>query len=1398
MRHTGCLLLFVTLACQTTSDGTVAEPTDASQVVPGGEVSDTEAPAGDATLDVAAPSPDSAADAGADGTTADTHEESDAPVVDPDAGGGGDIALTDDAADAVEPTDEDVTDGGDEDVTGGGDEDSAGGGDEDVVGGGDEDVAGGSDEDVAEDTAAPSDDLAGDTGSSPDATPECAVDGDCAAPACSVAACVDGACVTSPLSCDDGDPCTVGDHCKDGECVTTPMTCDDGDACTTNDRCEGGECVTTPMTCDDDDACTTNDRCEDGGCVSTPVLCDDGDACTTNDHCANGECVTTPKPCDDGDACTTNDRCENGDCVTTPKICDDGDPCTVADRCVAGACTATPTVCAGPFGDAAGPFASTPYRNTVVLVARAANAAALTNTASADAVLVPSTLLPQLAANALVFVELAPTDTATAVLGTLRSEGLAAPGRPAALVAAANARTVLVAAAARLAGPDADLAPHVRLVERFTKGQASTVAAFQSTLIQAAADDGFHAVTFDATDLDLFGKLAFARRLGLATGLDPIPAANGLALLTALRDRVDFVVPALPMSAARATLEADDAQLRLDLADQEAVGGMVAFQRRGGAKERAALGGSAPAFSTFAVGQDLLGGVLAFDRSATADTGQSLSLGTVNIPARRGLVVAVAVNFDALGADLPQGQDRQLAGDSQLGGWFLKLERPSASYQLTFGVRLGSAYRSAAATLASLDASRSYHLVGVYERSTGTVRLLIDGVEAASTTGAAADVTASTKPVLVGADPEDTETRFHFDGKIQRVVVATPGPLGCTADAQCPAPTCGAAQCDVATGQCRTTPPSGKCAFGGACLTAGEAAPGDLCAVCDPVAPLSWARREQTDPLAPWCAGAPRTGELRLTVRTATSANSGTHDLIRGCAGADQCALFDTFPWAYWNENNYHPDDLESLGQTDLYRRPVSLPVIGLDGLSLEVASAVADASVTTNGADAWRPACVSAVLDGALVYCNEGLATMLIGAESGPNETPRHLDNPGSLGCGGCYPAALSHGPMVGRVEGTTARIWARTEYRREVRVRYGAGLETAPVYSSPDDDFVVELTLDGLTPGAVVPYQVFVDGVPASAQLEFRAAPVSGPVVVAFGSCIKNSVAPAEPVFDAVLAQEPDVFLFVGDNHYGNRADYDNQVFHMLRERAVPSQAAVLARASTLAIWDDHDFAGNNTYGATVPDRATALSAFSRYWANGSYGTPGSPGVYSRVRYGPVELFLLDTRYHRDEPGTDGTMLGATQLAWLLDGLAASTAPFKLIASGSRFTLQGSSDSWAEHPTERAALFNAIAAGGIPGVAFLSGDIHRVEIRELDVADTPYPFWEFVSSPLNNDHGSGCSAKGTDTLHYCSGGTSGGVFAVLRADDTPLDPTLRYEVRNATGTLLYNTTLKASELVP
>jgi alkaline phosphatase D len=158
----------------------------------------------------------------------------------------------------------------------------------------------------------------------------------------------------------------------------------------------------------------------------------------------------------------------------------------------------------------------------------------------------------------------------------------------------------------------------------------------------------------------------------------------------------------------------------------------------------------------------------------------------------------------------------------------------------------------------------------------------------------------------------------------------------------------------------------------------------------------------------------------------------------------------------------------------------------------------------------------------------------------------------------------------------------------------------------------------------------------------------------------------------------------------------------------------------------------------------RSTILTApirvFKQDWANPSYGTPQTPGIFFKYAYGGVDFFFLDGRYYRDpgdvpdEPGK--TMLGVEQKAWLKDELRASRAPFKVLVSGGGFSMaERNGDSWAVYKHERDELLNFIRDQRIEGVFGISGDSHMGELNCIPWSDEGgYDLYDLCSSPLAN----------------------------------------------------------------
>lgn len=411
-------------------------------------------------------------------------------------------------------------------------------------------------------------------------------------------------------------------------------------------------------------------------------------------------------------------------------------------------------------------------------------------------------------------------------------------------------------------------------------------------------------------------------------------------------------------------------------------------------------------------------------------------------------------------------------------------------------------------------------------------------------------------------------------------------------------------------------------------------------------------------------------------------------------------------------------------------------------------------------------------------------------------------------------YPRLL-HGPMLGWSGPDTITIWARVSAPVDTVIEYrldgGAWTRSLPVRAEAAGNYIVLHTLRGLPADTALAYRVIVDGAPDpdTARAEpFRAR--TAPATRArfrfgFGSCARRQRHPIQPIWDALERFDPDLFFWLGDNIYGDSLDPDILREEYLRQRDVPNCRAFMAGRPQLAIWDDHDFALNDS-DARNPVKDQALGVFNQVWANPSGGLIGTPGVFFAQSFGGVDFFALDNRYHRDPagvPDTPGkTALGSVQRDWLKAALKASEAPFKLILAGQPWNdgKAAGHESWSSFTHERADLIAFIARERINGVVLLSGDTHVGELNCLPDAryGAGYDLFELVSSPLAQD----CA---TSYLNYrpiervrqvYAGGSNAGIVDV---DMTLADPTLRFQLIDTQGNAAWAPMeLKASELWP
>ena len=257
-----------------------------------------------------------------------------------------------------------------------------------------------------------------------------------------------------------------------------------------------------------------------------------------------------------------------------------------------------------------------------------------------------------------------------------------------------------------------------------------------------------------------------------------------------------------------------------------------------------------------------------------------------------------------------------------------------------------------------------------------------------------------------------------------------------------------------------------------------------------------------------------------------------------------------------------------------------------------------------------------------------------------------------------------------------------------------------------------------------------------------------------IAFGSCANQNM--GQPIWDAVLSYRPDLFIFCGDNVYGdfNSADAANLKRAYEEAGKVTGYAKLRDTVGHLAVWDDHDY-GLNDGGIEFAHKAVSKELFLDFWnAPATDIRRKRDGIYDSRIIGPpgmsVQVILLDVRWFRsplkltDQRGAPGkerylpdldpakTMLGPVQWAWLAEELR-KPAELRLIVSSTQVLAEGHGwERWGNMPLEKQKLIDTIRASCAKGVVLLSGDRHIGALYRETPADL-YPLYEATSSGLN-----------------------------------------------------------------
>ncbi|WP_339705030.1 alkaline phosphatase D family protein [Algoriphagus aquimarinus] len=347
-----------------------------------------------------------------------------------------------------------------------------------------------------------------------------------------------------------------------------------------------------------------------------------------------------------------------------------------------------------------------------------------------------------------------------------------------------------------------------------------------------------------------------------------------------------------------------------------------------------------------------------------------------------------------------------------------------------------------------------------------------------------------------------------------------------------------------------------------------------------------------------------------------------------------------------------------------------------------------------------------------------------------------------------------LMSGPMLGDIKENGVSVWLRTASKLpiEIDVTDLARMKVKVYTSNPRVAGQVErVVLSDLSPQSKYSYSVKVQGSEV-AEGTFQTTSKIGETSelrLAFASDFHKIGLHNPNLMDAILKRNPIAMLLLGDlavddrdtNLSMHRADY------LLRDLSQPWKK-LSANVSLYAAWDDHDYLNNDLSGlpegVSNEDREALRKLWSENWNNPENDTPG---IYFNTRIGAVEVIMLDTRSFRenDRRGEYNSYLGAAQLKWLKDVLAKSTAPYKLITSGTMWSdyISDGKDSWGTWDTlAREEIYQLIETENIPGVLLLSGDRHGARSFTIP-RNSGFEFYEFGPASLGGVPGPEAIAK-------------------------------------------------------
>ena len=268
-----------------------------------------------------------------------------------------------------------------------------------------------------------------------------------------------------------------------------------------------------------------------------------------------------------------------------------------------------------------------------------------------------------------------------------------------------------------------------------------------------------------------------------------------------------------------------------------------------------------------------------------------------------------------------------------------------------------------------------------------------------------------------------------------------------------------------------------------------------------------------------------------------------------------------------------------------------------------------------------------------------------------------------------------------------------------------------------------------------------------------------------IILGSCLTQEN--DQPIWEAILKEKSDIFIFAGDNVYGDdwkKGGIDKlKKAYLHQKKRIPFES-LKETNEIMAIWDDHDY-GKNDGGEKFLHKDESKKLFLQFWEiPHNHQQSLSRGLnYETKRKSNnlvIQFIFLDVRYFksnfkptdkRDAPYKERyikdfspkkTMLGNKQWSWLSEKFN-EPADIRFLISSLQVVAEGHGfEKWGNFPIEKKRLYDLIDISKVKNLIILSGDRHRAGIYK-DQTEGGKIIYELTSSSLNLPAGKFFGAK-------------------------------------------------------